>query len=113
MIHDFAPLSTYPPSTAFAAHRKAAASEPACGSDRLYAPICSPDSIPGSHRCFCSSVPNANNGCEDRLCTLTATATAAQRAAISSSTCRYTSYGCPAPPHSSGCGRLSSPAAPS
>ena len=33
----------------------------------------------------------ASSGCDDRLCTLTATATAAQRAAISSSTCRYTS----------------------
>ena len=39
-------------------------------------------------RCFCSSVPNASSGWQDRMCTLTATATAAQRAAISSSTCR-------------------------
>ena len=68
--------------------------------------------MPGSQRRFCSSVPKASSGCDDRLCTLTATATAAQRAAISSSTCRYTSYGWPPPPHSSGCGRLSSPAAP-
>ena len=40
----------------------------------------------GSQRRFCSSVPNANSGC-DRLCTLTATEIA-DRAAISSSTCR-------------------------
>src|SRR6202043_4168650 len=96
-----------------AEHVSAAASDPACGSDRLYAPICSPESIGGSQRWRCSSDPNPSNGGHDRLCTLTATAIAAHRAAISSSTCRYTSNGCPPPPHSSGWGRLSNPAAPS
>ena len=46
-----------------------------------------PASISGS-RCFCSSVPNVNSGKHDSECTLVATATAAQRAASSSSTCR-------------------------
>ena len=40
---------------------------------------------------FCSALPNASSGEQARLCTLTAPATAAQRAASSSSTCRYTS----------------------
>ena len=47
--------------------------------------------MPRQPALFCSSVPNISSGCDDRLCTLTATAIAAHRAAISSSTCRYTS----------------------
>ena len=31
--------------------------------------------MPGRNRRFCSSVPNISSGCDDRLCTLTATAT--------------------------------------
>ena len=61
--------------------------------DSEYAPMVEPPSISGSHRSCCSRVPKVNSGWHARLWTLTATPTAAQRAAISSSTCRYTSYG--------------------
>ncbi len=47
-----------------------------------------PLSMSGNQRCFCASVPKAISGWHARLCTLTATATAAHRAAISSKTCR-------------------------
>ncbi len=48
----------------------------------------SPPSMSGSHFDFCSSVPWVASAKHDRLCTLVATATAAQRAAISSRTWR-------------------------
>ena len=71
-----------------ARHCSAAASEPACDSDKLYAPIRSPRSSDGSHFCFCASVPYVYTGKQASPCTLTATATAAHRAANSSRTCR-------------------------
>src|ERR1700689_2046698 len=64
-----------------------------------------PPSRSGSHRSCCSGVPKVASGKQDRLCTLTVTATAAHRMASSSRTCRYTSYGWPPPPSDSGYGR--------
>ena len=88
VIHALDPVIVYPSGPDTALQASAAASLPAWGSDRLYAPIVLPPSISGSHRCFCSSVPKVNRGWQDSPCTLTATATAAHRAASSSSTCR-------------------------
>src|SRR4051812_5957154 len=88
-------------------------SEPACGSDRQYAPSHSPPSIRGSHSWRSSSLPLVATTFAVSVCTLTPTPTLGQAVAISSTTWRYTSYGCPPPPYSSGNGRLSSPDPPS
>src|SRR4051794_23383144 len=52
-----------------------------------------------------TSVPKRSIGKQDSVWTLMPSATLAQRAASSSTTCRYTSYGCPPPPTSSPKGR--------
>ena len=88
VIQALVPVMTYSSPSRSAWQASAAASEPACGSDRLYAPSMPPPSRSGSHLSCCSGVPKVASGKHDRPCTLTATATAAQRIASSSSTCR-------------------------
>ena len=56
----FSPVSVYPPSPAFVASIvMPAASHLPDGSVNASAAIVSPDAIPGSNACFCSSVPAA------------------------------------------------------
>ena len=56
-IHIFWPLIDQPPSTFLARVRRLAASEPVSGSVRPKQPSASPEQSRGSHRSFCSSVP--------------------------------------------------------
>ena len=82
------PLSDQPSPVRVARVVMDAMSEPASGSDRQYAPSCSPESMPGSSDSCCSRLPNVATGYAVRLCTLTPTATLIQTEAISSTTWR-------------------------
>src|SRR5438445_7100593 len=57
-IHIFRPRSTHEPPSRFALVRSFVASLPTSGSVRPKQPMTSPLHSAGSHRCFCSSVPN-------------------------------------------------------
>jgi hypothetical protein len=102
VIHAFEPVSTYSLPSATALAVIALMSEPACASDSAYAPSDSPPTMSGSSRAFCSWSPYDASAYDVIVCTETPTPTLIQAAAISSSICRYTSYGCPPPPYSSG-----------
>ncbi len=67
----------------------------------------------GSSRSRCASSPYVARAYDVMVCTDRPTPTLIQAAAISSSICRYTSYGWPPPPYCSGYGRPSRPAFPS
>src|SRR5256714_1629600 len=57
-IHIFRPRSTHESPSRFALVRSFVASLPTSGSVRPKHPMTSPLQSDGSHRCFCSSVPN-------------------------------------------------------
>ena len=109
MIHALAPLSEYPSSAILARVLIPVMSEPACASDSAYAPSRSPASIGASSSACWSGVPNRCRAWQLRMCTATPTPTLIHADAISSSACRYTSYGWPDPPSSSGYGIPSTP----
>ena len=77
---------TYERNTALA--RIAAGSEPACASDRQYAPRSRPPISSGRRSRRCVSLPKEATGKQERVCTLMPRATLAHRAASSSRTCR-------------------------
>jgi hypothetical protein len=66
----------------------AAGSEPACASERQYAPSRSPPSMSGNQRSRCSSVPYFAIGRHARACTLTPRPMVAHAAPSPSLTCR-------------------------
>ena len=72
---------------------RAAASEPPCGSDRQYAPSSSPPSMPAAARRAARRCRTWPPGSRTACARDTASATASQRLASTSSTCTYTSYG--------------------
>jgi hypothetical protein len=72
VIHIFVPFNTQSEPSRPAWVRIRAGSLPASGSVRPKQPIVSPRAILGSHRCFCSSVPNLQIGnMQSDPCTLT------------------------------------------
>jgi hypothetical protein len=88
-------------------------SEPAPGSVIAIADTSSPDTSPGSHRCFCSSVASAEMyGTITSLCTGKPTPLAPARAISSVRTTLKRKSLAPAPPYSSSTSKQSSPAAP-
>ncbi len=88
VIQALSPVITYSSPCRTALVRIAPASEPACDSDRQYAPRVAPPSISGRKRLRCSSVPNSAIPLQDSTCTLVLSAIVAQPRASSSSTCR-------------------------
>jgi hypothetical protein len=74
----------------------------ASGSDSESAPRRAPETICGSHRCFCSSVPYITMRVAHMLCVLTMPESDIQPYASSSTTPMYVRRSRPRPPYSSG-----------
>ena len=91
MTQALAPLAIQPSSVRVPRAFIAAGSEPAWASLRQYPPSQSPPTIRGSRSARWAALPKPSTGPAVRVCTLTPSATLAQRMASSSTTCRYTS----------------------
>src|SRR6266849_7317585 len=105
------PFKTYPSPLRRALVFKEAASDPDADSVRANAPSSSPDASRGSHRRFCSSVPNRRIGSLPTL-VWTSTITDVEAHALASSSMQSVNAraSSPAPPYSRGMRTPSSPA---